>query len=304
MSGITVHVEDRWQPTTRAPAKKAVRQQAPEKPQKVVAKRKPIRWPGPLRSRLLRRTLGFGALALLLLIAAVLFPTQKLVHTLQHISGEAGFRVADIFVDGRNKTPRDQLLKALGASRGDAIFAIDLDAARKRIEEIPWVRTASVERRLPDKLEILITERQPIALWQNKGRYFLVDREGQVVGDQIEDYPDLPLIVGEGAPDHAGQILTLLETQPDLKARVKAATWVSDRRWNLTFDKTPDGVEVRLPEEGAEEALQDLAAAEQSHKLLERQVAVVDLRMPDRLVLRATPAPPPKTQKIAGGKDF
>jgi cell division protein FtsQ len=281
MSGITVQLDERWVPTGARRAPKARRP----------AKRKSWRWPGPLRSALVRRGLLASVLLLTAMIGVALFPARRVADDILAWSGEAGFRVDDIFVEGRVKTPRDQLLAALEVKRGDAIFAIDLAAARRRVEMIPWVRTAVVERRLPGQIHLVITERAPIALWQSKGRYFLVDRDGQIVGDQIDDYPDLPLTVGEGAPDHAAQLVALLQSEPALKIRFKAATWIGDRRWNLMLDRTPDGIEVRLPEEHAEDAWHELARLENDQKLLERQISVIDLRLADRLVLRAAATP-------------
>lgn len=246
------------------------------------------RWPGALRSPVTRRLTALVILLLSLLSAVMLFPAQKLGRQLLSWSGSKGFAVDDIFVEGRVKTPRDELLSALGVKRGDAIFAIDLTDARRRIEAIPWVRSAVVERRLPNQIHLLITERSPIALWQNKGRYFLVDRDGQIVGDQVDDYPDLPLTVGEGAPDHVAALLALLQSEPTLQGRVKAAAWVGDRRWNVTIDRTSGGIEVRLPEEAALSAWHDLARLEGEQQLLERQISVVDMRQADRLVLRAS----------------
>jgi len=296
MRSLTLQVDDQ-------PVRGGRQKQAERRP----SSRFKMRWPGALRSRTVRRATLAGTGALVLLSAALLFPGQAVLRQMVVWSGQAGYRVDDIFVEGRVKTPRDQLLGALGVKRGDAILAVDLAAAQKRIEEIPWVRTAAVERRLPDQLHILITERQPVALWQNKGRYFLIDRDGQIVGDQIDDYAGLPLTVGEGAPDHASELVTLLDSEPALKERVKAATWIGDRRWNLMLDRTPDGIEIRLPEEDAEAAWHDLAKLDRDQSLLERQVSVVDMRLPDRLVLRAANAPREQAagtkKKPSNGKD-
>lgn len=296
MRSVTLQVDDR-------PVRSGRKKPQPRRPSANFK----MRWPGALRSRAIRRATLAGAGLLVLALAVLLFPGQRVAHQLIAWSGQAGYRVDDIFVEGRVKTPRDQLLTALGVKRGDAILAVDLAAAQKRIEEIPWVRSAAVERRLPHQIHILITERQPIALWQNKGRYFLIDHDGQIVGDQIDDYANLPLTVGEGAPDHAAELVALLDTEPLLKDRVKAATWVGDRRWNVMLDRTPDGIEVRLPEEDAETAWHDLAKLDQQQSLLERQVGVIDMRLPDRLVLRAANAPREQAsgakKKPSNGKD-
>ena len=296
MRSVTLQVDDR-------PVRSGRKKPQPRRPSANFK----MRWPGALRSRAIRRATLAGAGLLVLALAVLLFPGQRVAHQLIAWSGQAGYRIDDIFVEGRVKTPRDQLLTALGVKRGDAILAVDLAAAQKRIEEIPWVRSAAVERRLPHQIHILITERQPIALWQNKGRYFLIDHDGQIVGDQIDDYANLPLTVGEGAPDHAAELVALLDTEPLLKDRVKAATWVGDRRWNVMLDRTPDGIEVRLPEEDAETAWHDLAKLDQQQSLLERQVGVIDMRLPDRLVLRAANAPREQAsgakKKPSNGKD-
>ncbi|HIJ63277.1 MAG TPA: FtsQ-type POTRA domain-containing protein [Rhodospirillaceae bacterium] len=225
------------------------------------------------------------------------------------LSGRAGFSVEEIFVEGRNRTPRDAMLAALGIHRGDPMFGIDLAAARRQIEEISWVKTATIERRLPNEIHVLITERAPVALWQNQGRYFLIDRDGQVVGDEIEAYAGLPLTVGEGAPDHAAQLIDVLGAEPGLQSRVKAAQWVGGRRWNVTLESPGGGIEVQLPEEDPLASWHELARLEKEQSLLERQITLVDMRLPDRLVLRTSgaaqtllPAGPPR-KKPQPGKD-
>jgi cell division protein FtsQ len=223
------------------------------------------------------------------------------------LSARAGLKVEDILVEGRERTPPEQLVEALGVRRGDPILAIDLDAVRHRLEAISWVRSATVERRLPAEIHLVITERAPIALWQSQGRYFLVDRDGQVVGDEIAEYGDLPLTVGENAPDHVGELIALLSGEPELAKRFRAAQWVGDRRWNITLDRDGEAIEIRLPEDDPASAWHELARIESEQQLLERKVNVVDMRVPDRLVLRTTDGgvrdSTVATKKTASGKD-
>jgi len=61
---------------------------------------------------------------------------------------------------------------------------------------------------------------------------------------------------------------------------------VGGRRWNLHLD---NGIDVRLPEENGAAAWSSLARIEREHKVLEKDLVSVDLRDPDRLVVRLTP---------------
>lgn len=202
-------------------------------------------------------------------------------------SADAGLVLREVYVEGRAQTPRQALLKALGVRRGAPMVTVDPEAARARIETIGWVRRATVERRFPDTVFIRIVERQPLALWQRKGKLFVVDRDGVVIkGARPRDFAALPVVVGEGAPANAAALVAVLATEPALSARVRAAVWVGGRRWNLRLE---NGIDVRLPEDGAAEAWQRLAEFDRRHRLLAGEVTAVDLRLPDRLVVVRPP---------------
>ncbi|MEQ8806044.1 MAG: cell division protein FtsQ/DivIB [Rhodospirillales bacterium] len=209
-------------------------------------------------------------------------------------TAEAGLRIDDIFVTGRSQTTRDDLLAALKLTRGAPIFGFDPDEARERVEKLPWVKRAVVERMLPGTVMLHIEERSPLALWQNKGVFHLIDDEGVVILNKgLERFSDLPIVVGPEAPRHAKALLETLKAEPDLMNQVRAAVWVSGRRWTLTLD---NGIDVQLPEDDLGGAWLRLAEYERQHKVLDRDVEVLDLRLPDRLIVRkaAKPRPPRK----------
>lgn len=203
------------------------------------------------------------------------------------LTRKAGLTVADVLVEGRGRTDPGLLLAVLDVNRGDALLGIDVEAARERLESINWVRSAVIERRLPHTLYVRIEERQPMALWQRDDKLVLVDAEGVVIlRDEIAAFGHLPVLVGDEAPKEAPALLAMLETAPDLRARVRAATLVGERRWNLLFD---NGIDVRLPEEDPAGAWTRLAALEREHKVLAKDVVAIDLRFADRLVVRVAP---------------
>lgn len=199
-------------------------------------------------------------------------------------TADAGFIVEDVFVVGRQDTPRDDLTEAVGIVRGEPIFGLSLDEVRERILALPWVREASVERQLPHTVLVQITERRAIALWQNRGQFAVIDERGDVLGSgDVSPFAHLPVVVGDDAPRHAAELLSMLASEPELDKRVKAAVRVGGRRWNL---KLAGGIDVRLPEQDPLAAWHRLAEYQRAHRVLDKKVTSVDLRLPDRLVVR------------------
>lgn len=244
-----------------------------------------------------RLALGAGLLVLLAAGGAVFriatsdlapawIAAVNLDKALGSVLQQAGLSVRAITVTGRAHTGRAELLKALNVSRGSPILSIDLMAAHQRIVALPWVREARISRRLPDTIRLELIERIPVAIWQRGGEMVLVDRDGvSIAARDMREFGQLPLIVGKGAPAGAQQLFAMLASEPRLQQRVAAAIRVGERRWNLRFH---DGIDVRLPEQGAEDAWHKLALYEQTKGLLGRDIEIVDLRHPDRVVVRLT----------------
>jgi cell division protein FtsQ len=203
------------------------------------------------------------------------------------ISARAGLAVNEVFVTGRRETRKEDLLAAIDVQRGQPILAVDPEAVRQRIVKLPWIREARVERKLPDTLTVVVEERVPMALWQRQGRLVLVSRDGAIVLRQgFERFGHLPVLVGDDAPREAPALLDLLDSEPTLKRRVTAAIRVGERRWNLQID---NGIDIRLPETDIAAAWAQLAKLEREQKVLGRDVVTIDLRLPDRLVIRVAP---------------
>jgi cell division protein FtsQ len=217
-------------------------------------------------------------------------PDATLAGFREHLgdaTGAFGLRVRDVQIEGRANTPEPLLRAALGVASGAPILGFSVAAARARVETLAWVEHATVERRLPDTIVVNLQERRPFAVWQYQGKFTLIDRDGQVVADQnLAQFGHLPLVVGAGAPAAAAALLDALTDRPALQDRVIAAVRVGERRWNL---RTNEGTDVMLPEGAEIAALDRLLKMQQDHALLDRPLAVIDMRLPDRLVLRPLP---------------
>jgi len=212
---------------------------------------------------------------------------KRAADTMMEASGLLGLMVSEIEVEGRETTDRETILAALAAGPGTPILAVSPARAKEELEALPWVHSAVVERRLPGTLYVRMIERKPLALWQHRGRIELIDRDGGVIPvTRLDQFAKLPMVVGDGAATHAAEFIDMLASEPDLAARTTAAIRVGDRRWDLRID---NAIEVLLPAEDTAGAWSRLASLERSNAILKREVQTIDMRLPDRLVLRVTP---------------
>lgn len=215
---------------------------------------------------------------------------QTFNERLGQVAAGFGLSVQNIVVEGRSKTPEPLLWAALGIRKGDPILGFSLDNMRQRVESIAWVQSATIERRLPGTLVVELHERSPFAVWQYQGHFTLIDRNGEAVTDSDIGLfaAQLPLVVGAGAPEAAASLLDQLGNHPEIQKRLLAAVRVGERRWNL---RLKNGTDVMLPEGHEAEALAKLDELQDKYTLLDRPLQAVDLRLPDRLVVRPQPGP-------------
>lgn len=220
------------------------------------------------------------------------------------IAGDTGLTVQEVLLEGSHNTPPELVREALSVRRGDPILAFSPQEAKERLEMIAWVERARVERHLPGTIRVVIEERHPFAIWQLDGRFSVIDREGKVVAtENIGDFGRLPLVVGAGAERAAAPMVDLLATEPVVQERVHALVRVSDRRWNL---RLRNGTDVLLPEGQEAAAIARLAELQAKQGLLDRPLVAIDLRQPDKLVLKLPPSQQqdqaPAVQRVRSGR--
>ena len=114
----------------------------------------------------------------------------------RHIVLSPRFRVTDIVVTGQHQRTTDTILDEAQLSKGANVFTVDLDRARARLLEDPWISEAHLARRLPGTLWVEVTERELGAIVVLHQTY-LASREGLIfkrfeLGDPI----DVPIITG------------------------------------------------------------------------------------------------------------
>ncbi len=212
---------------------------------------------------------------------------------------KAHFSLESVVVEGHMRTKLSDVNSQLNLKRGMKIFEVDLEKEKSAVLELPWVKTVRIERHLPTQILISVTEKTPIAIWQNKKKYWPIDEAGNPIWDDKTVLKNLLLVVGEDAPKHTPELIDVLKDYPQLAETTKSAVRVGKRRWNLYLNDAENGLEIRLPETGIKEALERLKVFKEEGDILNRDLKVIDLKLPDRLIVKSSE---PFEERVKNGK--
>jgi cell division protein FtsQ len=195
-----------------------------------------------------------------------------------------GLSIREVTITGLKRSRPEDVLDIIGVRSGVSMIGFDAVSAKRRLEEVDWVASATILRQFPDRISIEVREREPFALWQYEGVFRVIDRDGVTLETfAVADYVDLPIVVGAGAAREAARLLNQLEAWPDLRSRLRAAARVAERRWTLYLT---NGMKIFLPEGEEGDVFDRLDRLQREQRLLDRDVEIVDLRLRGRTVLR------------------
>jgi cell division protein FtsQ len=138
-----------------------------------------------------RRAFVFGVVATGLITAAALAG-----DFLYHSPQVALLKPEQIELTGDHIVSRDAVLQQFVRDRGRSVLSIPLDTRRRALEELSWVETANVQRILPNRIRVEITERTPIALLRNGTELGLIDAHGVILDRPRGEDFQFPIVTG------------------------------------------------------------------------------------------------------------
>ena len=209
--------------------------------------------------------------------------------------------VDELVVEGLPQARVQEVRDQAGISRGEAMVGLDAGAAASRIEELPWVRSASVRRSWPGRVVIEVAERTPVAALAGAGHWVLVDGDGRRLARVRRPPAGAVVVEGIGTTGEPGsRIDRRAAGAVELSRRLPPA--VRFRLPRVAVD--PDGrldLRLRIEDErdavavfGRPEQLRDkvLALATVLESVDLRGLSRIDLRIPGAPVLTRIPTGP------------
>lgn len=128
------------------------------------------------------------------------FLTTTVVLGSLHIGNLVGtddnFRVKHVVVSGNHYLTTESILDAAQVPTGENTFKIEVAPIIERLEALPFIKAAEVTKTYPATLEIIVTERVPVAFFNND-ELLPIDKDGNILPRlERQVQPDLPLISG------------------------------------------------------------------------------------------------------------
>jgi cell division protein FtsQ len=213
--------------------------------------------PLPLDVRLMNNT---ASLLFMLLVFLVLSAVLGWVARLP------AFSIRAVLVEGEvlhhnAVTLRANVMPQLSGN----FFTIDLQRTRTVFESMPWVRMAVVQREFPDRLRVVLSEHQPVALWGEESGNAMVNRQGQVFEAEADDQEVQGLPRLKGPEGSAAQVLRmhvfLLPLMDKMDHRIDQLELSPRGSWRLL---TQSGAQIELGRGSQEEIGQRLQTFRQT----------------------------------------
>jgi cell division protein FtsQ len=154
-----------------------------------IRKRKFSRKAWPLYRRIL-----VGAAAAL----AVGFAVYEAASYLLYSPGVALVSADQIDIEGNRYVPADAIDEKFSADLGRSVVRVPLEERRESLESLPWVEEAYVQRVLPNRIRVMVTERTPVAFLRAGSDLSLVDAQGVILDRPAEGEFHFPVVGGFG----------------------------------------------------------------------------------------------------------
>ncbi len=154
-----------------------------------------------------------------LTIMALAAVSVLLVGGYLYLSKSDYFAVRKVSISGLEKIDREEILALTGLNVPSNILTFEAEEAKNIIAALPWVESVTIERVMPDTIEIAVKEYHPEVV-VNLGALYYMDEKGRPF-KMLEpgENPDLPIVSGFGEDE-------LLNPGLSTKAAIEETFWL------------------------------------------------------------------------------
>jgi len=249
------------------------------------------RW---MLSPFIKKSVFFGMPLIILLLPVFIFlkdqNNKNLVEEIvldfyRKIIERPEFMLSALSIQGSSDSLNAEIREILGLNFPISSFDLDLADLRNRVLSLPPVETAEVRLEGGNILNVKVKEKVPALLLKDGTGIHVLNKNGDYIRPLLstEYGSKLPVITGEGAQKAAAEAFILFSALYDKLDEVRGLVLVGGRRWNIVLKS---GQVIMLPEKKSKQAVQKILILDKAEKILSRDIAVFDFRLPYRITLR------------------
>ena len=249
------------------------------------------RW---MLSPFIKKSVFFGMPLIILLLPVFIFlkdqNNKNLVEEIvldfyRKVIERPEFMLSALSIQGSSDSLNAEIREILGLNFPISSFDLDLADLRNRVLSLPPVETAEVRLEGGSILHVKVKEKVPALLLKDDTGIHVLNKNGDYIRPLLstEYGSKLPVITGQGAQKAAAEAFILFSALHDKLDEVRGLVLVGGRRWNIVLKS---GQVIMLPEKKSEQAVQKILILDKAEKILSRDIAVFDFRLPYRITLR------------------
>ena len=249
------------------------------------------RW---MLSPFIKKSVFFGMPLIILILPVFIFlkdqNNKNLVEEIvldfyRKIIERPEFMLSALSIQGSSDSLNAEIREVLGLNFPISSFDLDLADLRNRVLSLPPVEIAEVRLEGGSILHVKVKEKVPALLLKDDTGIHVLNKNGDYIRPLLstEYGSKLPVITGEGAQKAAAEAFILFSALFDKLDEVRGLVLVGGRRWNIVLKS---GQVIMLPEKKSEQAVQKILILDKAEKILSRDIAVFDFRLPYRITLR------------------
>ncbi|MCQ2965355.1 MAG: FtsQ-type POTRA domain-containing protein [Alphaproteobacteria bacterium] len=196
-----------------------------------------------------------------------------------------GLKLKQVYIAGRARTSEVDIEKIVSAIPDMDIMKVDIYKIRENLKKLPWIKDVKIKRILPQHLVIEVYERSPIAVFKHNDKFNPIDDEGNIIEVSLNKPSGLPIITGTASPENVPHLFQILKQEDDLFRRVKGASWIGKRRWDIYIDDLTNGIIVKLPQKNFQIQWSHLSRINKEQQILDKDIHSIDLRDPEKSMI-------------------
>ena len=184
-----------------------------------------------------------------------------------------------IIADVENKD-MTALSAAASIPKNTPFYSISLNDINQNLRSVPGVKDAAV-RRLPNgNMIIHVSFHHFVAAWTDGESYFPLSDDGTIANNPSNERPTSAVLFRGPVPN---DITEITNAANDMLSDLDYIEWIENRRWDL---HTTGGITIKLPENDFAHAIASLITINKNHNILGRDIHVIDMRDPARILVR------------------